>query len=289
VARTYADVNQMFGDIVKVTPSSKVVGDMALAMVSSGLTRADVEDPKKDVAFPDSVVGFFAGDLGQPPGGFPAALQKKVLKGRTPLTERPGSYLKDVDLEAERAKVARETGEKIDDFRLASYLMYPKVFLEFLKTQDRYGPTAVLPTPVYFYGLDQGQEIFAEIERGKTMVINYLGRAETNEKGQVRVFFDLNGQPRTITVPDRLKVGEIQVRAKAALGDAKQVGAPMPGVISGLQVKVGDNVAAGDVLLSIEAMKMETAIHAEADGVVAEVTVKPGDQIDAKDLLVRFE
>ena len=289
VARTYADVNQMFGDIVKVTPSSKVVGDMALAMVSSGLTRADVEDPNRDVAFPDSVVGFFAGDLGQPPGGFPKALQKKVLKGRTPLTERPGSYLKDVDIEAERGKLEKETGEPVDDFRLASHLMYPKVYGDFLKTQDKYGPTAVLPTAVYFYGLEQGQEIFAEIERGKTMVINYLGRAETNEKGQVRVFFDLNGQPRTITVPDRLKVGEVQVRAKAALGDAKQVGAPMPGVISGLQVKVGDNVAAGDVLLSIEAMKMETAIHAELDGVVAEVTVKPGDQIDSKDLLVRFE
>jgi len=279
----------MFGDIVKVTPSSKVVGDMALAMVSSGLTRADVEDPNRDVALPDSVVGFFAGDLGQPPGGFPKALQKKVLKGRVPLTERPGSYLKDVDIEAERQKLEKETGEKVDDFRLASHLMYPKVYADFLKTQDKYGPTAVLPTPVYFYGLEQGQEIFAEIERGKTMVINYLGRAETNEKGQVRVFFDLNGQPRTITVPDRLKVGEVQVRAKAALGDAKQVGAPMPGVISGLQVKVGDNVAAGDVLLSIEAMKMETAIHAEMDGVVAEVTVKPGDQIDSKDLLVRFE
>ena len=289
VARTYADVNQMFGDIVKVTPSSKVVGDMALAMVSSGLTRADVEDPNRDVAFPDSVVGFFAGDLGQPPGGFPKALQKKVLKGRTPLTERPGSYLKDVDIEAERGKLEKATGEPVDDFRLASHLMYPKVYGDFLKTQDKYGPTAVLPTAVYFYGLEQGQEIFAEIERGKTMVINYLGRAETNEKGQVRVFFDLNGQPRTITVPDRLKVGEVQVRAKAALGDAKQVGAPMPGVISGLQVKVGDNVAAGDVLLSIEAMKMETAIHAELDGVVAEVTVKPGDQIDSKDLLVRFE
>jgi pyruvate carboxylase len=289
VAKTYADVNQMFGDIVKVTPSSKVVGDMALAMVSSGLTRADVEDPKKDVAFPDSVVGFFAGDLGQPPGGFPKALQAKVLKGRTPLTERPGSYLKDVDLEAERKKVEAETSEPVDDLRLASYLMYPKVFSDYVKTQDKYGPTAVLPTPVYFYGLEQGQEIFAEIERGKTMVINYLGRAETNEKGQVRVFFDLNGQPRTITVPDRLKVGEVQVRAKASLGDAKQVGAPMPGVISGLQIKVGDKVTAGDVLLSIEAMKMETAIHAEADGVVAEVTVKPGDQIDAKDLLVRFE
>ena len=289
VAKTYADVNQMFGDIVKVTPSSKVVGDMALAMVSAGLTRAEVEDPSRDIAFPDSVVGFFAGDLGQPPGGFPQALQKKVLKGRTPLTERPGSYLKDVDLEAERAKVAKEAGEPVDDKRLASYLMYPKVYSDFLKSQDKYGPTAALPTPVYFYGLEQGEELLVDIEKGKTLVLQYLGRAETNEKGQVRVFFDLNGQPRTITVPDRLKVGEIQVRAKAALGDAKQVGAPMPGVISSLLVKLGQKVAAGDVMLSIEAMKMETAIHAEFDGVIGEVTVKQGDQIDAKDLLVRFE
>src|SRR3982751_2721615 len=186
---------------------------MALAMVSSGLSRADVEDPKKDVSFPDSVVGFFAGDLGQPPGGFPKVLQQKVLKGRTPLTERPGSYLKDVDLEAKRAEVVRETGEPIDDLRLASYLMYPKVYADYAKTQDKYGPTAVLPTPVDFYGLSQGEEIFVEIERGKTMVINALGGAETNEKGQVRVFFDLNGQPRTIPVPARLKVGEIVVRA----------------------------------------------------------------------------
>ncbi len=289
VAQTYADVNKMFGDIVKVTPSSKVVGDMALAMVSAGLTRAEVEDPNRDVAFPDSVVGFFAGDLGQPPGGFPAALQKKVLKGRTPLTARPGSYLKATDLEAERRKIAKEAAEDIDDKRLASYLMYPKVFGDFVKTQDKYGPTEVLPTPVYFYGLKEGEEVFLDLEKGKTLVLTYQGRTETNDKGQVRVFFDLNGQPRTITVPDRLKVGEVKVRAKAALGDARQVGAPMPGVISGLGVKVGDKVFAGDVLLSIEAMKMETAIHAEADGVVAEVTVKPGDQIDAKDLLVRFE
>lgn len=289
VAQTYADVNQMFGDIVKVTPSSKVVGDMALAMVSAGLTRADVEDPARDIAFPDSVVGFFAGDLGQPPGGFPKALQKKVLKGREPITERPGSYLTDVDLEAERAKVAEEVGHEIDDLRLASHLMYPKVFSDFEKTQDRYGPTAVLPTPVYFYGLHEGQELFVDIEKGKTLVLQYLGRAPTNEKGEVRVFFDLNGQPRTILVPDRLKVGEVKLRAKAAIGDPKQVGAPMPGVISGLAVKAGQTVTAGDVLCSIEAMKMETAIHAEASGVIAEVLVKPGDQIDAKDLLVRFE
>ena len=289
VAQTYADVNQMFGDIVKVTPSSKVVGDMALAMVSAGLKRADVEDPKRDIAFPDSVVGFFAGDLGQPPGGFPEALQKKVLKGKTPLTERPGSYLKDVDLETERKKIADEVGHEIDDLRLASYLMYPKVYSDFEKTQDRYGPTEVLPTPVYFYGLEEGQELLVDIEKGKTLVVNYLGRAETNEKGEVRVFFDLNGQPRTIVVPDRLKAGEVKVRAKAVAGDPKQVGAPMPGVISSLAVKQGQQVTAGDVLCSIEAMKMETAIHAEVTGVVAELLIKPGDQIDAKDLLVRIE
>jgi pyruvate carboxylase len=213
-----------------------------------------------------------------------------VLKGKEPMTKRPGSYLEDVDLEAERVKaVEAGVGMEIDDLRLASYVMYPKVFGEFARTQDRYGPTEVLPTPVYFYGLTQGEEIFVELEKGKTMVLNYLGRAETNEKGQVRVFFDLNGQPRSVSVPDRLKVGEVVVRAKAAVGDAKQIGAPMPGVISSLAVKVGQKVTAGDVLCSIEAMKMETAIHADADGVVAEVTVKPGDQIDAKDLLVRFE
>ncbi len=289
VAQTYADVNRMFGDIVKVTPSSKVVGDMALAMVSSGLTRADVEDPGREIAFPDSVVGFFAGDLGQPPGGFPEALQKKVLKGRVPLTARPGSYLEDVDLEAERARIAREAGEPIDDKRLASYLMYPKVFADFTRTQERYGPTEVLPTPVYFYGLQQGEEILIDIEKGKTLVLQYLGRAETNDKGRVRVFFDLNGQPRSVAVPDRLKAGDIVARPKAASGDPRQVAAPMPGVISTLAVVRGQQVVAGDVLLSIEAMKMETALHAEADGVIAEVLVKPGDQIDAKDLLVRFE
>jgi pyruvate carboxylase len=289
VAQTYADVNQMFGDIVKVTPSSKVVGDMALAMVSAGLTRRDVENPDKDIAFPDSVVGFFAGDLGQPPGGFPEQLQKKVLKGREPLTERPGSYLPPVDLEAERKKIAEEVGREIDDYRLASYLMYPKVYADFEKTQDRYGPTEVLPTPVYFYGLVEGQELLVDIEKGKTLVVNYLGRAETNEKGEVRVFFDLNGQPRTVVVPDRLKAGEVVARAKAVAGDPRQVGAPMPGVISTLAVKQGQSVQAGDVLCSIEAMKMETAIHAEMDGVVAELLIKPGDQIDAKDLLVRFE
>ncbi|VAW15497.1 Pyruvate carboxylase [hydrothermal vent metagenome] len=289
VAQTYADVNLMFGDIVKVTPSSKVVGDMALAMVSSGLTRLDVEDPAREVAFPDSVIGFFAGDIGQPPGGFPKALQKKVLKGKKPLSKRPGAYLKARDIEAARADIAKELDQEINDFQLASYLMYPKVFVEFMKAQDTYGPTAVLPTAAYFYGLVDGDELMIDLSKGFTLVLRYLGRAQTNQKGMVRVFFELNGQPRSVFVPDRNIAGEIITRPKAVDGEPKQIGAPMPGVISTLMVKTGQQVKAGDVLLSIEAMKMETAIHAETDGMVAEVLVGLGDQIDAKDLLIKLE
>src|SRR5690606_4179784 len=153
----------------------------------------------REIAFPDSVVGFFMGDLGQPPGGFPKALQKKVLKGKAPLKDRPGSYLKDVDLEAERRKAAEAADSEIDDKRLASYLMYPKVFTDCMRAQDRYGPTAALPTPVYFYGLAEGEELFIDIEKGKTLVLQYLSRSATNEKGLVRVFFDLNGQPRSVS------------------------------------------------------------------------------------------
>jgi len=289
VAQTYADVNQMFGDIVKVTPSSKVVGDMALSMVSSGLSRAEVEDAEREVAFPESVVGFFAGDLGQPPGGFPQELQAKVLKGKKPMDKRPGAYLEAVDLNAKRKEVEELTGHSINDFELASYLMYPKVFADFMAAQDTYGPTSVLPTPIYFYGLEAGDEALVDLAKGKTLVIQLVGQSKPNEQGMVRVFFELNGQPRSVSVPDRLMASEIVVRPKAELGNPLHVGAPMPGVVSTLAVKPGQEVKAGDVLLSIEAMKMETAIHAEMDGVVAEVHVQHGNQIDAKDLLVRFE
>ena len=289
VAQTYADVNQMFGDIVKVTPSSKVVGDMALSMVSSGISRAEVEDPSREVSFPDSVVDFFMGGLGQPPGGFPEKLQKKVVKGKTPLVDRPGKHLATLDIEAERTKVSEELGMEIDDFRLASYLMYPKVFTDFMKTQEMYGPTEILPTPTYFYGMQPGDELAVNLAPGVTFVTQYEARSEANDKGIVRMFYELNGQPRSVSVPDRARASSIVTRPKAVVGDPKQIGAPMPGVVSTLGVKLGQQVTAGDVLLSIEAMKMETAIHADADGVIAEVTVKIGDQIDAKDLLVRFE
>lgn len=288
VAQAYADVNRMFGDIVKVTPSSKVVGDMALMMVSQDLTVADVENPDKDIAFPDSVVSMMRGDLGQPPSGWPESLQKKVLKDEKPFTVRPGSLLPAADLAAERKSIEETLGREITDQEFASYLMYPKVFTDYAAAQENYGPTSVLPTPVYFYGLKPEEEVFVDLERGKTLVIVNQAMSETDEKGMVTVFFELNGQPRRVKVPNRAKGASGGVKRKAELGNERQVGAPMPGVVSTVAVTQGQNVKAGDVLLSIEAMKMETALRAERDGSIAEVLVRPGEQIDAKDLLITF-
>jgi len=291
VAQTYADVNRLFGDIVKVTPTSKVVGDMALSMVAAEITAMDVADPAKDVAFPESVVQLFRGDLGQPPGGWPKALQAKILKGQPAYTDRPGAKLAPADLEAVRAEVATKTGREataITDADLASYLMYPKVYTDFSRMQDLYGPTSALPTPTYFYGIQRGEEIAVDIERGKTLVILAQAIGETDDTGQVKVFFELNGQPRIVKVPNRLATAKVVARRKGEEGNADHVAAPMPGVVSTVAVKPGQEVKAGDVLLSIEAMKMETALHAERDGKIAEVLVSAGTPIDAKDLLVVY-
>lgn len=289
VAQTYSDVNQLFGDIVKVTPSSKVVGDMALMLVSQDMSVADLESGDREVSYPESVVSMMRGDLGQPEGGWPKDIQQAVLKGETPYVVPPGSLLEAADLEAERAAISTELDQKISDQELASYLMYPKVFTEFARAREIYGPTSVLPTPIYFYGMVPGDEILVDLEVGKTMVIRCLAKSEADDKGMVTVYFELNGQPRRAKVPDRLHgASGSGVRRKADSGNENHVGAPMPGVISTLAVSAGQVVAAGDVLVSIEAMKMETAIHAERDGEIGEVLVGAGDQIDAKDLLVTF-
>ncbi|MDX8441188.1 pyruvate carboxylase [Mesorhizobium australafricanum] len=290
VAQAYHDVNLMFGDIVKVTPSSKVVGDMALMMISQDLTVADVENPAKDIAFPDSVVSMLRGDLGQSPGGWPAALQKKALKGEKPITVRPGSLLKPADLKASRKEIEGKLDRKLSEYEFASWLMYPKVFTDFAAAQETYGPVSVLPTPTYFYGMKSEDEIFLDIEKGKTLVVRCQAFGDVDDKGMVTVFFELNGQPRRIKVPDRAHgASAAKARRKAEPGNEAHVGAPMPGVVSALAVATGQAVKAGDVLLSIEAMKMETALHAERDGEIAEVLVKAGDQIDAKDLLIAFK
>ncbi|MBZ0129456.1 MAG: pyruvate carboxylase [Rhodobacteraceae bacterium] len=290
VAETYADVNRMFGDIVKVTPSSKVVGDMALMMVSQGLSRAEVEDPGHEVAFPDSVIDMLRGNLGQPPGGFPEGIVAKVLKGEKPATSRPGQNLAPVDLEATRAQVSKDLeGFRVDDEDLNGYLMYPKVFMDYMGRHRLYGPVRTLPTRTFFYGMEPGEEISAEIDPGKTLEIRLQAVGETNDDGEVKVFFELNGQPRVIRVPNRKVKATTARRPKAEAGNANHIGAPMPGSVASVTVKAGQKVAAGDMLLTIEAMKMETGIHVDRDAVVVAVLVRPGDQIDAKDLLVELE
>jgi pyruvate carboxylase len=290
VARTYADVNQMFGDIVKVTPSSKVVGDMALMMVAQGLSRADVEDPEKEVAFPESVLDMLRGDIGQPPGGFPETIVMKALKGETPNTERPGKHLKPVDLEATRQRLSDELeGKSVDDEDLNGYLMYPKVFLDYMGRHRIYGPVRTLPTRTFFYGMEPGEEISVEIDPGKILEIRLQAVGETTDDGEVKVFFELNGQPRVIRVPNRLVKSQTAARPKAESGNPSHIGAPMPGVVASVAVQAGAKVRAGDLLLTIEAMKMETGIHAERNAVVRAVHVQIGGQIDAKDLLVELE
>ncbi|MGD9738472.1 MAG: pyruvate carboxylase [Bauldia sp.] len=285
IARAYRDANDLFGDIVKVTPSSKVVGDMALMMVSQDLTPADVVDPNRDIAFPQSVVEMLRGDLGQPPGGWPEALQRKALKGETPITVRPGSLLPPADLDALRADARKAADREVTDQEFASYLMYPKVFSDFAGVSQTYGPVSQLPTPIYFYGMKVGDEISVDLERGKTMIVRLLVIGEVDEEGQVRVFFEVNGQQRIVKVPNRAVAGSVALRRKAT-EEPGQVAAPMPGVVATVAVKPGQQVKAGDVLFTIEAMKMETSQHASIDGTVEEVIVHPGGAVEAKDLVI---
>ena len=297
VAQTYADVNQMFGDIVKVTPSSKVVGDMALMMVAQGLNRKQVEDPGVEVVFPDSVIDMLKGNLGQPHGGWPEGILKKVLKGETPISERPGAHLAAVDMDEIRTKLAADLAigaeepdeETVDNEDLNGYLMYPKVFMDYRSRHRTYGPVRTLPTRTFFYGMDAGEEITAEIDPGKTLEIRLQAVGETTDDGDVKVFFELNGQPRVIRVPNRAIKAKTAAKPKAAEGNPNHIGAPMPGSIASVGVTVGQKVNAGDLLLTIEAMKMETGLHADRAAVVKAVHVVPGAQIDAKDLLVELD
>lgn len=289
VAQAYAEVNEMFGDIVKVTPTSKVVGDMAIFMVTNDLTRDDVLDPSRDIAFPQSVIDLFRGDLGQPHGGFPETLQAKILKGESPNTERPGAHLPEVDLEAAREEAEQKVHRHLDDYDLASYLMYPQVYTDFAAHRRQYGDVGVLPTPVYFYGPEIGEEIFIDIEKGKRLIVRFLALGEPNEEGERTVFFELNGQPRTVKVPDKSLSSSARVHRKADEANAGHVAAPMPGLVVSLSVAAGDTVAEGDQILTIEAMKMESTLYADTAGTVGEIVAGAGTRVEAKDLLVVIE
>jgi pyruvate carboxylase len=290
VVRMYAEVNRMFGDIVKVTPTSKVVGDMALFMVANNLSADDVVNGPRELAFPESVVEFFEGRLGEPPFGFPQKLQQRVLRGRTPMTGRPGASLPPADFAATRAGLEKQLGRTVNDQEVVTQLLYPRVFPEFAAHEARYSDLSVLPTAVFFFGMETGEEVSIDIERGKTLIIKFLTVGDAHEDGSRMVFFELNGQPREAVVLDRARsAGRPAGRPKARAGNPLDVGAPMPGLVVRLLVAAGEEVTAGQKLCTLEAMKMETTLCAEKAGKVAEVLVQAGSLVEAGDLLVRFQ
>ncbi|WP_043421236.1 pyruvate carboxylase [Cupriavidus basilensis] len=286
VSRAYADVNRIFGDIVKVTPTSKVVGDMALMMVTNDLNAADVCNPAKEVAFPESVVSLFKGELGFPPDGFPAELSRRVLKSDPPAPYRPGDRLAAVDLDQARTQGEADCGRQLDDQQLASYLMYPKVAKAYFEHRRNYGDTSALPTPAFFYGLQPQQEIGVDIAPGKTLLIALQSVQPDKEEGIFKVQFELNGQSRMARIEKRGAQRTAQARALADAANPLHVAAPMPGAVVTVAVKAGQRVSAGSTLVSLEAMKMETHLAAEFDCEIEAVHVAPGDRVAAKDLLI---
>jgi pyruvate carboxylase len=292
IARTYADVNMAFGDIVKVTPSSKVVGDLAIFLVSREMTVQDLESlpPDHDLTLPNSVVDMFMGSLGQPEGGWPPKLQQIILRGRQPETGRPGAHLAPADLMAAAAKVAELSGvSEASRTDLMSYLMYPEVFAKFASARMLYGDLDVLSTHPFFYGLEERSEITVDLEPGKTLVIRFLTLGEARPDGMRTVFFELNGQPREIEVRDKAIKEPTAARRKADPSKAGEVGAPIPGAVTVLYVHPGDAVKKGERLLVMEAMKMQTTIYSPIAGTVRELVVKLADSVEAHDLLLVLE
>lgn len=288
VCKMYAEVNQLFGDIVKVTPTSKAVGDMALFMVSNKITSADILDPNRELAFPASVVDLMAGRMGFPPEGFPAAVQAKILRAEKPVEGRPGATIPPVDFDETAKKVATILGHEPTRRDVVTYILYPKVYQEFVEHQDNYSDTACLPTRMFFYGQEAGEEVAVDIEPGKTLIIKYLTTGDPSPEGRRTVFFELNGQPRNVTVEDKSLNVDVKRRKKAEPGDPLQIAAPMPGMVAKVGVAVGDSVVAGQKLLTMEAMKMETTLYADRDARVVELLAAPGTQVEAGDLLVRL-
>ncbi|OUM86045.1 MAG: pyruvate carboxylase [Bacillus thermozeamaize] len=289
VKEAYAMVNRILGDIVKVTPSSKMVGDFALFMVQNGLDEKTLYERGEQLDFPASVVDYFMGYMGQPYGGFPERLQKIVLKGREPLKGRPGELLPPVDFAAVEKELEEKLKRPVKHEEVLSYCLYPKVFLDYQKHLEEYGDVSVLDTPTFFYGLRPGEEIAVEIERGKTLYIKLMSVGEPQRTGKRTIYFELNGQPREIEVVDQSLSETVQSRPKADLNDPSQVGVSMPGKVVKIFVSVGDKVKKGEHLMVTEAMKMETTIQASQDGVVEEILVREGDAVEAGDLVLRLK
>lgn len=289
IKKMYATVNDMFGDIVKVTPSSKVVGDMAQFMVANGYSREDVMTRGQQISFPESVQQFFMGVLGQPEGGLPKDLQKIILKDKEAFTDRPNKHLAPVDFDKEMKEFKDEFGDDLEICDFLSYKLYPKVYETYLKFYREYGDVSVVPTPLFLYGMEMGQDATVEIAKGKTLLIRLLSIGAVNEHGKRTVFFKLNGQTRNIEIQDRsVKVEHIENR-KIDKGNDKHIGAPLQGMLSKLLVKAGDKVKKNQPMFVIEAMKMETVITANDAGEVAAIELSEGTLVNTNDLVVTLK
>ncbi|MBL7924740.1 MAG: pyruvate carboxylase [Bacteroidia bacterium] len=286
IKQAYADVNELFGDIVKVTPSSKVVGDMALYMVSNHLSKDDIFSKGATLSFPDSVQGFFRGDLGQPPGGFPAALQQIILKDEKPYTDLPNAHLRPVDFETEFTAFKTQYGDTLLFHDFLSWKFYPKVFDEYHAFRKNFGEVSQVPTPAFFYGMKNNEEILVEIGKGKNILIRLLYVGDVDENGHRAVYFRLNGQTRAIDVPDKKAVVKKVSHAKA--GGAHQIGTPLQGMLSRIFVKPGQTVKKNTPLFTIEAMKMETTITAGSDLTIRHVALAEGTLVEADDLVLEI-
>ncbi|MFA9557319.1 pyruvate carboxylase [Evansella sp. AB-rgal1] len=289
VKSMYSKVNEMFGDIVKVTPSSKVVGDMALFMVQNDLTEEAVYEKGEQLDFPDSVIELFQGYLGQPYKGFPKRLQEVILKGKECITNRPGERLEPVQIEALREELYNKLDRQVTSHDIVSYALYPKVYLENEAFIEQYGDISVLDTLTFFYGLRLGEEIEVEIEKGKTLIVKLVSIGEPQKDGTRVIYFELNGQPREVVVKDENIESLIAVKTKAEKNNENHIGASMPGTVVKTLVSKGDRVKKGDHLIITESMKMETTVQAHKDGLIKQIFITNGESIQAGDLLVEFE
>lgn len=289
ITKMYRKVNMMFGDIVKVTPSSKVVGDMALFMVQNDLTEEIIYERGQEISFPESVVTFFQGDLGQPVGGFPVELQQIILKNRPAYTERPGLRAKAVNFDEVKLELAALIGYEPKQEEILSYLMYPEVFLGYRKAYDQFADIKVLDTPTFFSGMRIGERIDVEIEKGKVLIIRLDDIGEPDIEGNRTIFFNLNGQRREIVVRDSSIKSKVITKRKVEPSNKEHIGATMSGSVLQVLVKKGDKVKRGDTLMVTEAMKMETSIEARFDGVVGSIYVEAGEPISSGDLLMELK
>ncbi|OZI12400.1 pyruvate carboxylase [Bacillaceae bacterium SAS-127] len=285
----YSRVNLMFGDIVKVTPSSKVVGDMALFMVQNDLSEDDVLTKGEKIDFPDSVIELFEGYLGQPYGGFPKQLQQVILKGKAPITVRPGELLKAVDFDALHQQLTQELGHQVTSQDVIAYALYPKVFVDYTKTIAQFGDVSKLDTPTFLYGMRLGEEIEVEIETGKTLIVKLVSVGQPQADGTRVVYFELNGQPREVVVKDESVKSAVASRIKADPKNESHIAATMPGTVIKVVAGKGEKVNHGDHLMITEAMKMETTVQAPFTGIVKNIYVQNGEAISTGDLLIELE